>query len=75
MQPQPLPTEVQMGLAKPSEGGDMMVTIEFSTPAGVQVYFLAPDAAQQIGEAMVQAGKQASSQLFTPPKQSLIVPQ
>jgi hypothetical protein len=74
IQPQPVPTEIKLGLAKP-EQGDMMVTLEASTITGVQVYFIAPESAVQIGEALQQAGQQATSALFTPPKPSLIVPQ
>lgn len=74
IQPVPVPTEIKLGLAKP-ENGDMMVTMEIYTITGVQVYFIAPENAQQIGEGLQEAGKQATGALFTPPKPSLIVPQ
>lgn len=73
IQPQPVPTEVKLGLAK-HEGGEMMVTLEIATITGVQIYFIAPENAVQIGEGLTQAGKQATGGLFTPPKPSLVVP-
>jgi hypothetical protein len=57
----PVPTLVSM--AQCEHAGESLVLLFVSTPAGVGVYYLDPDAAMQIGQQLLKMGRIAKSGL------------
>lgn len=71
----PVPTNVKVAGVR-NDQGDAMVLLQLSTPAGVGYYFLDPESAVRVGNALRAEGKAGISRapkVVTPPS-GLLVP-
>lgn len=65
IQPAPLPIQWMLGSADLPDGSRAIV-LQLITPAGTNLYFLPPDAADQFAEALKAQASQARSGLIIP---------
>ena len=59
----PVPTAVAVGIAESISSGGKHVVLQVSTPLGIAVYFLDAEAAESIGNEIVEQSKLARSSL------------
>ena len=63
--PQPLPTNVTVGIAEGMADGQLMrfVQVALATPAGICVTFLPPEVAERVAEMLIQHSRVARTGL------------
>lgn len=73
VQPYPVPTSFTTGSVD-ADDGSTWVVLQIQTPAGVGMYFLSPEAAVQVGNALRAEGKKGIGPRLVTPTNSLVVP-